>query len=314
MWWKKKKPFTGVDGSKHDLMFFGEGPGAKIGFHSDHPSKLEEFLDEKKPKATNDEAKIIALIHADVGKLQTELAKYSNQTKGAARDAKKDDEVNELLSRIAGNVAKLVGGSATGTENAPYPIFYPKRSANLYRTLYFGPESSKPLSQTLLKDGGSEKGRAEILKALSADDSKKWKTQEFRWKSYSPLKQESLGKEKIGVSAEYQIRQGVKFELKKGGTEGGGKILDALRPYGFSAENEYMDGDHLLERQLGGPDHLNNLWPLNGSENRSSGSTIARMKIKPPKGQEVTMKDLKDKAEKGEKVWMFIAGTLTTTH
>ena len=315
MWWKKKKPFKGVDGSKHDLMFSGEGPGAKIGFHSDEFSRLDEFLDKKKTKATEAETTAIALIRADVGKLQAVLAKYADQTKGAARDAKKDSEVEESLSRIAENVAKLVGGSATGTSDKPYPLFYPKRSANLYRTLVFGPLSSKPLLQVNLKNGDSEAGRAAILKDLSDSEAKEWKQRSYKLKSYSPLKRESLGGATIGVSANYQTRQGVKFELNPHETTGGYKILNALKPYGFSADNERMDGDHLLEMQLGGPNELENLWPLDAGENRSSGSTLSRMKIKLPDGKsEIKMTDLKDQAKQGKKVWMFIAGTLSTTH
>jgi hypothetical protein len=34
------------------------------------------------------------------------------------------------------------------------------------------------------------------------------------------------------------------------------------------------DTDHIIEKQLGGPDDLSNLWPLNASTNRSSGGTI----------------------------------------
>ena len=49
---------------------------------------------------------------------------------------------------------------------------------------------------------------------------------------------------------------------------------------GFRPSKDGYDGDHVLERQLGGPDELRNLWPLASSENRSGGSTLNSMKIK----------------------------------
>jgi hypothetical protein len=33
------------------------------------------------------------------------------------------------------------------------------------------------------------------------------------------------------------------------------------------------DTDHIVAKQLGGPDDLSNLWPLNESTNRSSGGS-----------------------------------------
>jgi hypothetical protein len=71
----------------------------------------------------------------------------------------------------------------------------------------------------------------------------------------------------------------------KGETGGGGKINDKFRPYGFvpsrdGGEGEALDGDHLLERQLGGPDEISNLWPLDRSENRSSGSLVKSIEVK----------------------------------
>lgn len=47
--------------------------------------------------------------------------------------------------------------------------------------------------------------------------------------------------------------------------------------YGYdraSGAGAPRDNDHIWEKQLGGPDAYSNLWPLNESINRSSGSTV----------------------------------------
>ncbi|MET0517504.1 MAG: hypothetical protein ABW005_01595, partial [Burkholderiaceae bacterium] len=67
---------------------------------------------------------------------------------------------------------------------------------------------------------------------------------------------------------------------EKGSTGGGGKINRRFAPFGFSASGEGMDGDHVMERQIGGPDELANLWPLPMGENRSSGATVKDIQIR----------------------------------
>jgi hypothetical protein len=57
-------------------------------------------------------------------------------------------------------------------------------------------------------------------------------------------------------------------------TPGGGKVLDALAPYGFVASKEGLDGDHVREIQFGGVDVLGNLWPLDAGTNRGAGSIL----------------------------------------
>ncbi|MDA9504183.1 hypothetical protein XI09_05275 [Bradyrhizobium sp. CCBAU 11386] len=50
-----------------------------------------------------------------------------------------------------------------------------------------------------------------------------------------------------------------------------------LEDWGYNrndAPDGTTDGDHVMEKQLGGPDEESNVWPLNYSKNRSSGSTV----------------------------------------
>ena len=60
-------------------------------------------------------------------------------------------------------------------------------------------------------------------------------------------------------------------------------------PFGYRAQAEGLDGDHIIEMQIGGPNELKNLWPLQASENRSSGTLLrneieeVKTKVKPGK-------------------------------
>ena len=84
---------------------------------------------------------------------------------------------------------------------------------------------------------------------------------------------------------------------EKGSTGGGSKINNMFKPFGFRPGKEGMDGDHVMERQLGGPDAIGNLWPLQSGENRSSGSTVKSMKVL-FKGKPVTVHVARQKRKK----------------
>ncbi len=80
------------------------------------------------------------------------------------------------------------------------------------------------------------------------------------------------------------------------GTGGGSRINNIFKPYGFvpsSKGGEGLDGDHVMERQIGGPDELRNLWPLDRSENRSSASIIKSLKCV-YKGETMTIHEARD--------------------
>ena len=71
-------------------------------------------------------------------------------------------------------------------------------------------------------------------------------------------------------------------------------MLGILRKYGFDPKQDQMQADHVHEIQLGGPDAVGNLWPLQEGINRSAGPTIAGCKVRYPDGSgEVALRDLK---------------------
>ena len=87
---------------------------------------------------------------------------------------------------------------------------------------------------------------------------------------------------KVGLSTQFaSVAPGVKLRYEdKGSTGGGGKINALFFPFGYRASLDGMDGDHVMERQIGGPDEIANLWPLQKGENRSSGATVKAMQVR----------------------------------
>src|SRR5262249_61897775 len=50
-----------------------------------------------------------------------------------------------------------------------------------------------------------------------------------------------------------------------------------LAKWGYNREDNLdgtTDADHVMEKQLGGPDEVPNLWPLNSQTNQHSGSDV----------------------------------------
>jgi hypothetical protein len=130
----------------------------------------------------------------------------------------------------------------------------------------------------------------------------------------SPTGSDKVDNTTVGLDPQFaSLGPGVLVTYKDpGGTGGGGKINNVFKPYGFvpsSDGGEGMDGDHVLERQLGGPDAIPNLWPLDRSENRSSGSIIKSLKYysgKDQKESSITIHALYDALRKNGKDALYI--------
>jgi hypothetical protein len=55
------------------------------------------------------------------------------------------------------------------------------------------------------------------------------------------------------------------------------RFKNKLAKWGYNRESNLdgtTDADHVMEKQLGGPDHLSNLWPLNSAVNQRSGTLV----------------------------------------
>jgi hypothetical protein len=286
-WWNKTVPLKGPDGA-HTLKFNGKDRNAALTINSvtkTLPEFVRPFEALDNSKATAAQAKAHeAAIHTLVAKLVAEEAKDKPKQDKALID-KLSDEVRSLVDDIGKLLQALMDKNAPeGSEQKPVQIDYPKRSASAYPIIYIGPRSTQPISQAFLKglagkskvDASSE--MAKHLK-LPVDDLKKDWDGTVRVLSPTPPSPVKVDGKEVGLSPEFaSLAQGkILLYNKKGETGGGGKINDVFRPYGYVPKingGDGYDGDHVLERQLGGPDALENLWPLPASENRSSGATI----------------------------------------
>jgi Domain of unknown function (DUF4157) len=95
-----------------------------------------------------------------------------------------------------------------------------------------------------------------------------------------PTQSRSLDGRTIGATNPMsQTTNGFVFEARAKTTGNGEKnAFNALiERWGYNREDSLdgtTDGDHVLEKQLGGPDEFDNVWPLNSTINRRSGSHV----------------------------------------
>lgn len=317
-WWHARQGFKGTDGSSHTLLFIGEDEHAQLAFQSE-TTELSVFL----VKASTPEQKALkAQIEAEVKSIESirTINKPDAPKLDKAARQKAKDQVAASMKKISDLLGRLVGSDQWGTPQRPLPMAYPKPAAASYPVLYIGPRTGETVLQTELKAAESEKGKgkmstavAAIVQKIGAVAAANWAKRNYEIKIYKPAVGSRVPLpqgQSIGVIPKYQVAPGMKFKLIPGETEGGGLINDALQPYGFSPKAEYMDGDHVLEMQLGGPNSLDNLWPLNASINRGSGSAISRMIFPLPGGKTIAMPDLKKEAEaRKREVWIVIEKT-----
>ncbi|MFN5157863.1 MAG: DUF4157 domain-containing protein [Betaproteobacteria bacterium] len=96
-----------------------------------------------------------------------------------------------------------------------------------------------------------------------------------------PLQTYTLGSVTVGVTHADARRVAVGMVFKAGAPQTGNSEKDqvnaTLERWGYNRTdnaNPPTDGDHVIEKQLGGPDAHNNVWPLNSAVNQQSGREI----------------------------------------
>jgi hypothetical protein len=180
---------------------------------------------------------------------------------------------------------KKVGSvAAPGTKSNPFKLTWPKPASSSYPILYLGGEINRIKTQGALK--------ALFTKGQNDETG-------IKVRAYSPNSGGTLpGGQKIGISSSYRISVGtIVGPVTDATTPGGGKIINLLKKYGFSASGEDMDGDHVKEIQFGGQDTLENLWPLDAGTNRGAGSTLSKASVEFPKsGKTIKISELKQNA------------------
>lgn len=297
-WWKKRMKFKGADGKSHSLYFSGEGRSAKLMVAST-PTLVETYLDNL-PAATKTAKKSeIDKIEVHLKTIKTLSALPEDQQALPANE----NQFTNAFNAIGPLLADVLSDGDWGSDKNPIRFVYTKRRIQAYPTLYIGPYSSKPIPQTVL----ATKNAATIKSHMDPTEAAAW---DGSIKTISPTKGGNLPDgTPLGIKAASQIEVGRKllYNPPSGKTPGGKKINSALKPYGFSPEGEKLDGDHVHEIQLGGKDEITNLWPLDRSENRSSGSLLKDMTVDMPDGKKATLKDA-EKKRPGD-LWLIITST-----
>jgi TusA-related sulfurtransferase len=298
-WWKTKKEFKTVSGESHETYFTGEVDKARLMIKSNTPQFLEDFLNKAELKEENKKGarqNAIKIIRKQLDILKASISKGQGDI----------TSVDNMLPHLK----VLMGSDELGTLANPFRIQYTKRRSILYCPLYLGPQSTDPIPQKKLKDAMAKKpeDRLKLVEKYikpSKENIPEWKKKNYEIEKYEPHESKSLpvGSDTLGLTEKWQIDVGKIFRLIPGKTKGGSLINQKLEPFGYRAGKEGRDGDHVLEMQLGGENVLENLWPLELSENRSSGGALASMPI-----EKTNMEALKDKTENQE-VWMVIAET-----
>lgn len=305
---KAGKPAAGVDAKKSKTLDKDKKTRWREG-----SAEVKRIMRKVKPKQRN----VTAL-----NKLLAPIKKRWGYRRLEAVADKKEKDFNIMGGMSPDEEITEVPGSGFATKDNPLSLEYPKRSSDLYPDLYLGPRLGSKnrlvITQSELKSAtGDEQAKDNIATKLPAAARKRWEDTGKEIKIFRPHGKQQLPQhnKEIGIAPEWQIYSGRLLRLKppKKGTPGGGKINRALKPYGFFPSSEYMDGDHVLEIQLGGKDTLPNLWPLDASENRSAGSVLSTKSFTKPDGTSISMSELKKEAKvrqsKGKDVWLKISST-----
>jgi hypothetical protein len=177
-----------------------------------------------------------------------------------------------------------------GTKTNPFPLDWPKKASSAYPKLYLG--------ERINPDGTTSP-------AISGDRN----TVQGTIRTLDPHLQNQLPTgESIGIATKWQLDVGTivgPLALTGVTSPGGGVINSVLKKYGYVPDDEGMDGDHVHEIQLGGQDVLSNLWPLNASMNRSSGSKIDKAVVTLNKSKQIYVDQLRELVQKTNRAFYF---------
>jgi hypothetical protein len=304
-----KKTFTAGNES-HKLYFDGELPNAKAIVASSPKTllalcKVLEARPEnsgKKSQIAKVEAreKTLSALQQEVWAVRSKIKKDGDLASKEDHDKEKalSKKIKTAIDEISQLLAVLMVSEAFGTQSDPILLDWPKPYSKQYKPLWFGPKSKNRIPQDLLKTRSKDK----IEELVEPDNEReRWVKADRPIVKYEPESPANLpfGGPKIGIRAPYTVEPGKLLQLprtKPGGTPGGDTLNAELHPYGFRPGEEGVDGDHVVEMQVGGQDRLQNLWPLDASTNRAAGGNLARS-IFPIKDANIPMSVLKARAQ-----------------
>jgi hypothetical protein len=314
-WWKKSTPVQGP-GESHTLKFQGEGGGAKLVVQS-LPKAPKDFILDFSPTPENKAR--IAANEAAISALEKKIVDAQAKTPPDEAAIKAlDQQLTVEFNKLGVALSGMIGGAGDeGSAAQPLPIDYPKRRGSAYANIYVGPKTAHPVRQSALQAAAALTGTKSKDSLVQHNPSLKTEESFSKWSGTVRVYRadggpgQSIEGGPVGLDPAFASLAPGKILVygEKGSTGGGGKINAIFRPFGFRPSDERFDGDHVVERQLGGPDAVNNLWPLDRSENRSSGSTVKSLKVKFG-GKDVTVHEARAKLPAEKPLHLLIRSTV----
>ncbi len=285
-WWRKKRRI-GEGERRHTLQFDGDERSARLMVHSAPVTPAVFVSAFSTVKGTDAQRAEVTRAQGEIDRLKVALlAAQAAPTPDEARIAALDQQLDEEFHKLGDALATILDRAAgAGGQDDPLPIDYPKRRAAAYPPIRVGPESTQRIAQDALKalpPSGAKAAMQHAMPSLAGEPGfKAWDGQVRTYTADGGADQALPNGRTVGLSAQFaSLAPGVRLRYDdKGSTGGGGKINKLFEPYGFSASKEGLDGDHVMERQIGGPDEVANLWPLPRGENRSSGALVKTLSV-----------------------------------
>lgn len=254
----------------------------------------EEKLDpDKDNKLTRDQAERVAkqvkakhpiftniIAHYDVAQSQITYEWFASHGSHRSRRTPYSDE--------------LEPATFEGTRKNPFPIDWPKPAAKDYPTLYFG----------AVRGGNDPMPQSTLRTLLGKKDDKGVVVRAYQPRSKSTL----AGGEEIGLDQQYQIRTDLTFgPLTKETTprQTPNPLKKILEKYGYRGKDDGMECEHLVDLQIGGPDAVCNLWPLEENRHHGTGRWLTNYKIKLSSGKEIQIFQLRQHVAKTGRKYFF---------
>jgi hypothetical protein len=285
-WWAKRRA-VGSGDQRHTLRFDGTERAARLMVHSDPMTPVAFASQFTTVRGTEAQRAAVAAKQAEIDRLKGELvaaqASGADEARLARLDADLTREFNLLGAALDGILSSAAG---EGAEDDPLPIDYPKRRAAVYPDIHVGPQCDEAIPQTVLRGLPRSNAKPALLSALPTLAAQRgfqaWDGQVRVFRAAGGAAQQLPNGSTVGLDAQFaNIAPGTRLRFDQSGrTGGGGRINDLFRPFGFRPRSEGLDGDHVMERQIGGPDTVANLWPLPAGENRSSGATVQNLQVR----------------------------------
>jgi hypothetical protein len=311
-WWRARRPFRAQDGSAHELFFQGERGAARLMIAS-APEQVRAWLAAVRGRPENaSKQNIVNLIQRQLDDLD-ELSAAERAGRPPARPI----NAETAMQTIATNAAQLLSGTGNyGTEANPLQITdWRKYASANYAPVYLTDRSTTGIPQTTLQRAYASQASKTTTQARAADaDFRAINTAtntpyaQIRIEMYRPHERKVLpgGGPTIGLTSQYQIRAGSLLRMDRPGNTTTPVLNAILRRYGFYMSNEGKAGDHIQEMQIGGPNIIENIWPLNSSVNSSGGSSLSTATFTIGSITR-TMPEIKDESRRtGRAMWFII--------